>query len=213
MNIYEKLQTCRVELQDQNLKKSGLNKFAGYDYFELQDFLPQVNKLFLDHKLFSYVTFSPESAILTIVDSEKPEERILFNSPMATATLKGCHDIQNLGAVESYQRRYLYLAALEISENDALDKTTGKTDKPEPPKKTNTQPPKPPATRTVIDGEPPKNNNEVSNPPKDGSTALCDDCGAEVASDVIAWCQKNSERYKGRLLCKKCQSKYPPTKK
>lgn len=41
MNIYKKLQKCRVDLQNSNLKKSGNNKFAGYSYFELGDFLPK----------------------------------------------------------------------------------------------------------------------------------------------------------------------------
>jgi len=47
MNIYEKLQIMRCELQDMKLKKSGKNKFAGYEYFELQDFIPEINKLML----------------------------------------------------------------------------------------------------------------------------------------------------------------------
>jgi hypothetical protein len=40
---------------------------------------------------------------------------------MADANLKGCHPIQNLGAVISYIRRYLYVSALEICEHDAID--------------------------------------------------------------------------------------------
>jgi hypothetical protein len=40
---------------------------------------------------------------------------------MAEANLKGTHPIQNLGAVETYSRRYLYVTALEIVEHDALD--------------------------------------------------------------------------------------------
>ena len=54
MNLYEKLQKCRVELQNQNLKKSGYNKFAGFKYFELGDFLPAINELFNRHKLTSH---------------------------------------------------------------------------------------------------------------------------------------------------------------
>ena len=44
---------------------------------------------------------------------------------MGTANLKGCHEVQNIGACETYQRRYLYTTALSISEHDALDATTG----------------------------------------------------------------------------------------
>ncbi len=140
MNIYEKLQKARVELQSRSLKKSGENKFAKYLYYELSDILPTINQIFNEAKLFSKVSFDKEIAMLTIFNIEKPDEQIMFTSPMASAQLKGCHEIQNLGAVETYQRRYLYMTALEIVEHDALDATTGQ-DKPkkeqakkEPPK-------------------------------------------------------------------------------
>lgn len=126
MNVYEKLQKCRIALQKMNIKKSGRNEFSKYDYFELQDFLPHINELFDEHKLFSQISFTNEFATLTIINSENPDETIVFTSPMASASLKGMHDIQNGGAVQSYQRRYLYLNALEICENDTLDATAGK---------------------------------------------------------------------------------------
>ena len=44
---------------------------------------------------------------------------------MGSAQLKGCHIVQNIGAVETYQRRYLYVSALAIVEHDALDAVTG----------------------------------------------------------------------------------------
>jgi len=58
---------------------------------------------------------------MEIVDNEKPEDRIIITSPMSTAALKGCHEVQNLGAVQTYLRRYFWVAALEIVEHDALD--------------------------------------------------------------------------------------------
>lgn len=120
MSVYKKLQSCRVALQQSQMKKSGHNKFAGYDYFELGDFLLPINKLFNDAGLCSAVSFTAELATLRIIDVDDGKE-IVFTSPMADANLKGCHPIQNLGAVETYQRRYLYMAALEIVEHDALD--------------------------------------------------------------------------------------------
>jgi hypothetical protein len=62
---------------------------------------------------------------MCVVNIEKPDEYIPFESPMGSAALKGCHEVQNIGAVETYQRRYLWVAALEIVEHDALDATTG----------------------------------------------------------------------------------------
>ncbi len=122
--VYAKLQQARIQLQAAPLKKSGHNKFAGYQYFELGDFLPTINQIFAELKLCSVVSFDHQLATLTIVDSESGG-KIVFTSPMADANLKGCHPIQNLGAVETYSRRYLYVTALEIVEHDALDATTG----------------------------------------------------------------------------------------
>jgi hypothetical protein len=129
MNVYEKLQLCRVALQEMGLKKSGNNKFAGYTYFELSDFLPSVNTLCKANGLFTLTTFHPDVATLEVINSEKPEERIVFTSPMAEAALKGCHAIQNVGAVQTYQRRYLMMVAFEIVEADGLDAVTGKDEK------------------------------------------------------------------------------------
>ncbi len=124
MNVYRKLQLARVLLQNNKLSKSGKNKFAGYEYFELGDFLPTIQSIFDDVGLFGAVTFDDKLATLTIYNTEG-EGSIPFTSPMSQAELKGCHPVQNLGAVQTYLRRYLWTNALEIVEHDALDATTG----------------------------------------------------------------------------------------
>ena len=122
--VYAKLQRSRIRLQSAPLKKSGHNKFANYQYFELGDFLPIINKIFHEEGLCSVVSFDKDLATLRIIDTDNGGS-ITFTSPMADANLKGTHPIQNLGAVETYSRRYLYVTALEIVEHDALDATTG----------------------------------------------------------------------------------------
>ena len=124
MNVYKKLQAARVELQSSKMKKSGNNKFAGYSYFELGDFLPAINAMFDRIGLCSIVSFGPELASLRIIDIEDGSA-VEITSPMGSAALKGCHEVQNIGAVETYQRRYLYVTALEIVEHDALEAVTG----------------------------------------------------------------------------------------
>lgn len=126
MNICKALQQARVDLLATPLKKSGKNTFAKYEYFELEDFLPAVQQIFNQHSLCGVMRFDTEMASLTIYGEEGSLE---FTAPMASAELKGCHSIQNMGAVISYMRRYLYMLALEICEHDELDATTGK-DKP-----------------------------------------------------------------------------------
>lgn len=66
------------------------------------------------------VSFTNELATLTIYDMDDGN-KIEITSPMASAALKGCHDVQNIGAVETYQRRYLWVTAMEIVEHDAID--------------------------------------------------------------------------------------------
>jgi hypothetical protein len=124
MSVYKKLQQARLVLQNTKLSKSGKNKFAGYEYFELGDFLPQIQKICVDVGLCGVVSFNTEMAYLTIHDKDG-EGFVTFTSPMSSAALKGCHDVQNLGAVQTYLRRYLWTNAFEIVEHDALDATTG----------------------------------------------------------------------------------------
>lgn len=125
MNVYQKLNAAREEFHQSKLKKSGLNKFAGYQYFELGDFIIPALQIFKKHGLTSVISFGKETADMRIVNSHQPEEVIVIESPMSEASLKGVHPIQNLGAVQTYLRRYLWVAALEIVEHDALDATTG----------------------------------------------------------------------------------------
>ena len=126
MNIYQKLNNARDQFHRSKLTKTGLNKFAGYYYFELGDFVIPALNLFKENGLTSVISFGKEEATMTIVNNENPEEKLVISSPMSTAALKGCHEVQNLGAVQTYLRRYLWVAALEIVEHDSLDATTGK---------------------------------------------------------------------------------------
>jgi hypothetical protein len=124
MKVLKKLITVRNELAHLPLNKSGHNKFAGYKYFELGDFLPSIQMLFEKHGLCDVISFDADIARMEIYDVEDGSH-VTFTSPMGSANLKGCHEVQNIGAVESYQRRYLYTTALAIVENDVLDATTG----------------------------------------------------------------------------------------
>jgi hypothetical protein len=126
MNVYQKLNAARSKFHSIELKKSGHNKFAGYKYFELGDFIIPTLEIFKECGLTGIISFGKETADLRIVNNEKPEEVILIESPMSSVALKGCHEVQNLGAVQTYLRRYLWVAALEIVEHDAIDSAPAK---------------------------------------------------------------------------------------
>ena len=123
MNVYQKLAEARERLKASGLKQSGANKYAGYTYFDLSDILPQTTKIEKELGLLSVVSFTETEGTLTIYNTEQADDKIVFSSPMREAELKGCHPVQNLGATETYVRRYLYLLAYEIVETEALDMT------------------------------------------------------------------------------------------
>ena len=126
MNVYQKLNEARAKFHKKALKKSGHNKFAGYNYFELGDFVIPAIEIFNEVGLTSIIRFGKEIAEFIVVNTEKPDEIIVFTSPMSEANLKGCHPVQNLGAVQTYISRYLWVSVLHIVEHDALDATTGR---------------------------------------------------------------------------------------
>ena len=122
--VYEKLTQARVKLQSMPLKKSGENKFAGFKYFELGDFIPQIQTIFAELKLCGVISFKETEACLNIIDTEDSSGVTIW-SPVAKANLKGAHDIQNLGATQTYLRRYLWMTAMELTESDWVDASAG----------------------------------------------------------------------------------------
>ena len=185
MNIYEKLAHARVDLQKTGLRKGGKNAFAKYDYFELGDFLPTINLLMVQYKMLGVVSFGTELVTLTIYDAEKPEDKIEFTCPRGSADLKGCHEVQNNGAVYTYDRRYLYVAAFEIVEGDVLDTVTGKPNK-----------------QTDDD---PLGTGDVKHLPPRGEK--CQGCGAVLTTAQVTLAKKYAKDYGGRLLCADCRAK------
>lgn len=125
MNVYEKLAEARLKIAEKGMKKNGKNSFAGYTYFELSDILPAVNAVNKELNLLSVFSFADKVATLCVINGEKPEEVITFEFAYSPdgASLKGCHKVQNDGAVQTYVKRYLYQNAYEIAEGDALDST------------------------------------------------------------------------------------------
>jgi hypothetical protein len=120
MSVHKKLMTARVKLQSVNMKKSGKNSYQGYSYFELGDFIPHIQTIFNDLGLCGVVSFNTEYAQLCITDVDDGTV-IVITSPMAEAALKGAQPIQLMGSIQTYQRRYLWMAAMELTEHDSID--------------------------------------------------------------------------------------------
>ena len=132
-NIYIKLQKVRCEVQKRCTKKSGRNKFANFDYFELKDFLPVANEEFAKVGLCPVFNIVPQEVLAdgSVVDEmatlviHDEEGYIEFKTPSADPKMDKQVPIQNLGAKHTYLKRYLYMNALELAENDVVDATSG----------------------------------------------------------------------------------------
>jgi hypothetical protein len=118
MSVFKQLQKARTMFLKSDIKKSGKNKFAGYEYFELGDFIPSIHQIFNDVGLCGVVRFTNETASLTVYGDEG---NIEFTSPMVFAENSKGQAIQNLGSTHTYMRRYLWLMAMEIVEHDSVD--------------------------------------------------------------------------------------------
>lgn len=156
MNVYQKLLEARSQFLTANVKKTGKNMHLQYMYYKLDDIVPVATPIFKTLGLLPLITFSGEEAKMTMINVEAPEETIVFTSPMREGEVKGQLPIQALGSVETYQRRYLYLSALDIVETDGIDEAAGapeKSDKTSGETHAKPQIPATPQQRTEIKNE------------------------------------------------------------
>lgn len=128
MNIYGKLIEARKLFLSSGVKKTGVNRYAEFKYFTLEDIIPVKQKIFEDLGLIDVISFEDDFATLTLYDVTNPSEPIVFSSPLKEDESLIKNPIQKLGAIETYVRRYLYLLVLDIVESDTVDNISGKPD-------------------------------------------------------------------------------------
>lgn len=121
MTIYEKINLIRKRIKDANLKKTGKNTFAGFNYYELADFLPQTIDLENELGLISMFTLRDnESGDLVVCDTTT-DAQVVFTVRVREANMKGALEIQRAGAENTYAKRYAYLNYLNLTESDQVD--------------------------------------------------------------------------------------------
>ena len=131
LNIYAKLNIARERFLNAGVKKTGVNRYAEFKYFTLEDIIPVKCAIFNELGLCDSIAFIGETATLTLVNVDNPSESINFMSPVKEDESLIKNPIQKLGAVETYVRRYLYMLVLDIVEADTVDAVS---DKPDPAK-------------------------------------------------------------------------------
>lgn len=155
-NVKAKLQLARVMLQEEDLKKTGDNKFANFMFFQLEDFIPKVNEIFAKLGLHSEFSITPEviayeetmningenkivtkkpiikeMATLVITDILKPDDVEIYEmevAPLERGNNTKQNTYQAAGGRNTYYKRYLYMNALEIVEKDESDTVLGRPD-------------------------------------------------------------------------------------
>jgi len=134
-SLYEKIQNVRVALLKSGIvkeKKAG----ARFAYIELKDFIQPLNELMQKERMTAIVDFvdsetvdkdtgivnTVSKAVITAIDFDSD---VRHSVSMAMRDGKvgggGNHPMQELGAVQTYARRYLYFALFDIAESDTLD--------------------------------------------------------------------------------------------
>lgn len=132
-SVMKKLQKSRVDWQSKPRKKSGFNKFQNFKYFVLKDILPTVNEIFNKNGLYSQYNLTKDYAELIITDSTTGDY-LIYRIPVQKLDNP---TMQNIGAINTYSKRYLYMNALEIEEDEDeldsqdLDKPVNKESKEE----------------------------------------------------------------------------------
>lgn len=125
-NVLKRIIAVRLGLTNANLKKTGENKHLKYNYFELEDFLPELVSLSNEHGIATMFTMNNNTATLQIINADNPGDDWKFTIPVAESKVQGGSAIQNLGSQITYLRRYLLMTAFEISEASIVEKETGK---------------------------------------------------------------------------------------
>lgn len=129
MNVFEKIQKIKTELLKCNLKKSENNEYSRFDYYELSDIMPDIIRLCDKYKICTIINFFENHAELQAVNFEKAEEKIVIQCPVAEIHIRGANALQALGGIQTYVRRYLFMAMFDITENDQFDAVSGKSEK------------------------------------------------------------------------------------
>lgn len=140
-NLYRKLLEARIRFLQAGVKKTGVNRQLEFTYFDLEDIVPVALPIFAELGLLPVTNFGDDQATMTVIDVDDPEQQIDFYCDMPKLEPnKATNPVQAQGATQTYMRRYLYMQALDIVENDVMDKNAGK---PAPAEKPHTPPPTP----------------------------------------------------------------------
>jgi len=129
MKLYTKILKIRGELLKTDIPKSGRNPHKRFQYYELEDIIPLIHKLCLEEKIFLKHEIEGSHAKLTAVNIEDTAETIVTKIPIPnimaplreTSKVAFLERMQDIGACQTYTKRYLYLNLFDIVDADSID--------------------------------------------------------------------------------------------
>lgn len=135
-NVRQKLAQARLAFLNENVKKTGKNLSLEFKYFELEDIVPSAIRIFAELGLVTTTNFNGEIASMTVYNTDSIDEPgIEFSTPwreagqiVSNTGKQVTNPVQALGASITYLRRYLYMMALDIVEQDEIDANLRKQD-------------------------------------------------------------------------------------
>ena len=161
MSVYEKLALIRDEVYNVGVKKSGINRHAEFEYFELVDIVPVVTPIFAKYRTVFVTTFPGDKAVGRLVNLDNTAEEVTVEftaTAIAEPAKFRMNEVQALGAGVTYMRRYLYQLILDLVEKDEFDGVSGQetpntTPAPVKPTKPATPVERENITKTITDPE------------------------------------------------------------
>ena len=126
MCILKKIALIQRNLMSMDIPKSGYNKFAGFQYHELEDLLPPITQQCFDQELILHFDFTETEAILKVMNWNDANDYIPYTVPMPpiTAMNKKMNIMQSEGSYITYLKKYLLVNAFLIMEKSTVEQMT-----------------------------------------------------------------------------------------
>ena len=119
--LLQKTQTAKEQFLSSGIKPTGYNAYQKYNYFSLDDIVPEVVKICCKLGLATQFKFTRDCGKLIVIDLETGCKQV-FTTPLPAPTNnKATEQCKEIKAIQTYSRRTLYLQWLEIVEVNSIE--------------------------------------------------------------------------------------------
>ena len=119
--LLQKTQTAKECFLSSGIKPTGYNSYQKYNYFSLDDIVPEVVKICNKLGLATQFKFTRECGKLLVIDLETGCKQVFTTPIPAPTNNKATEQCKEIQAIQTYSRRALYLQWLEIVEVNSIE--------------------------------------------------------------------------------------------